>query len=181
MIARLPILPRLGATYVKLGFCGSSSAKRAGLLLEVAVAAAREHPLNPRVIAVAYADSASAEGPSAESLGAAAASTGAAGLLIDTYAKNGRTLLDYVEPECLAALVQKARSAGLMTALAGGLGPGDLGVLGKAAPDIVGFRGAACDSGRSGRVRAARVKLLRHAMFGSDSRFDQEPVVSRPT
>ena len=177
LIARLPLLQRRSATYVKLGFAGSSSA-RAGLLLQAAVSAAREHPLNPRVIAVAYGDSDCAESPSPDALAAVASRAGAAGLLIDTYRKDGRTLLDLMVPRRLAVLTQEVRSAGLTTAVAGALGPDDLPRLREAAPAIVGFRGAACDGGRSGRITATRVRLLRRAMLDSGSGFVQEAILT---
>jgi uncharacterized protein (UPF0264 family) len=179
LIARLPLLQRRSATYVKLGFAGVSSSARAGLLLQAAVSAAREHPLNPRVIAVAYGDSDCAESPSPDALAAVASRAGAAGLLIDTYRKDGRTLLGLMVPRRLAVLIQEVRSAGLTTAVAGALGPDDLPRLREAAPDIVGFRGAACDGGRSGRVSEDRVRLLRRAMLDSDSGFVQEAILPR--
>ena len=173
VIGRLPVLQRRSATYLKLGFARVSSSERAGLLLQAAVAAARDHPLNPRVIAVAYADWDYAESPSPDALAAAASRASAAGLLIDTYRKDGRTLLDLMVPRRLAALIQEARSAGLTTAVAGALGPGQLSDLREIAPDIVGFRGAACEGGRSGRVTENRVRLLRRAMGDSNSEFVQ--------
>jgi (5-formylfuran-3-yl)methyl phosphate synthase len=82
-------------------------------------------------------------------------------------------------PRRLAVLIQEVRSAGLTTAVAGALGPDDLPRLREAAPDIVGFRGAACDGGRSGRVTEARVRLLRREMLDSDSGFVQEAILPR--
>ena len=177
VIGRLPLLQRRSATYLKLGFAGISSTERAGLLLQAAVAAAREHPLKPRVIAVAYADWDCAESPSPDALAAVASRAGAAGLLIDTYRKDGRTLLDLMMPDRLAVLIQEARAAGLTTAVAGALGPDHLSDLRAVAPDVVGFRGAACDGGRFGRVTENRVRLLRHAMLHHDSGFVQETVL----
>ncbi|HZN96354.1 MAG TPA: (5-formylfuran-3-yl)methyl phosphate synthase, partial [Gemmatimonadales bacterium] len=160
-----------------LGFAGVSSSERAGLLLHAAVAAAREHPLNPRVIAVAYADWDCAKSPSPDALAAVASRAGAAGLLIDTYRKDGRTLLDLMVPRGLAVLIQKARAIGLTTAVAGALGPDRLSDLREAAPDIVGFRGAACEGGRSGRVTENRVRLLRRAMWDSNSGCVQQAIL----
>jgi (5-formylfuran-3-yl)methyl phosphate synthase len=179
VIGRLPQAQRRSATYLKLGFAGVSLSERAGLLLQAAVAAAREHPLNPRVIAVAYADWDCAESPSPDALAAVASRTGAAGLLIDTYRKDGRTLLDLTVPRRLAVLIQEARAAGLTTAVAGALGPDHLSDLREAAPDIVGFRGAACEGGRFGRVTENRVRLLRRALLRSASGFVQEAILPR--
>jgi (5-formylfuran-3-yl)methyl phosphate synthase len=179
LIGRLPLLSRRSATYLKLGFARVRSSTRAGVLLQAAVSATRGHPLNPRVIAVAYGDSDCAESPSPDALAGAASRAGAAGLLIDTYNKDGRTLLDLMVPGRLALLIQEVRSAGLTTAVAGALGPDDLPGLREAAPDIVGFRGAACEGGRSGRVTEERVRLLRRALLDHDSGFLQEVVLPR--
>jgi uncharacterized protein (UPF0264 family) len=177
MIGRLPLLQRRSATYLKLGFAGLSSSERAGLLLRAAVAAAREHPLNPRVIAVAYADWDCAESPSPDALAAVASRAGAAGLLIDTYRKDGRTLLDLMMPDRLAVLIQEVRSAGLITAVAGALGPDDVPSLREAAPDIIGFRGAACEGGRSGRVTEDRVRRLRRVLLDKAAGFVQQAIL----
>lgn len=177
LIGRLPLVQRWSATYLKLGFAGISSSARAGLLLQAAVSAASENPLNPRVIAVAYGDSDRAESLSPHALAAVASKAGAAGLLIDTYSKDGGTLLDLMEPGRLALLIQEARKAGLTTAVAGALGPDHLPDLREAAPDIVGFRGAACEGGRAGRVTEDRVRLLRRALLGNRSGFVQEAIL----
>jgi uncharacterized protein (UPF0264 family) len=175
-VGRLPQLRRAGATYVKLGFAGTTSPEFVGHLLRAAISAAGEHPLNPRVIAVAYADWNSAESLAPGLLGSVTAEVGAAGLLIDTYVKDGRTLLDLVQLGDLAALVAQARSAGLITALAGALGAEDLPALRQTAPDIVGFRGAACQGGRGGGISLSRVQLLRQAVLAPGSGFVQEDV-----
>jgi uncharacterized protein (UPF0264 family) len=173
-IARLPQLHRSGATYVKLGFAGIRSPRLARNLLRAAVSTAGEHPLKPRVIAVAYADWDSAESLAPGLLAPAAANAGAAGLLIDTYVKDGRTLLHLLPLRPLADLVAQARSAGLIAALAGSLEAGDLPAVRQTAPDIVGFRGAACVGSRAGAVSLRRVQLLRLAMLEPDSGFVQE-------
>jgi (5-formylfuran-3-yl)methyl phosphate synthase len=177
LISRLPLVQRRSATYLKLGFAGISSSARAGRLLQAAVSAASENPLNPRVVAVAYGDWDSVESPSPDALALVGSKAGAAGLLIDTYRKDGRRLLDLLAPGRLPFLLQEVRTAGLTTAVAGGLGPDDLPDLREAAPDIVGFRGAACEGGRSGRVTEARVRLLRRALLDHDSGSVQEAIL----
>jgi uncharacterized protein (UPF0264 family) len=176
-ISRLPLVQRRSATYLKLGFAGIRSTTRARRVLQAAVSAARQSPLRPQVIAVAYGDWDSVDSPPPGALAAAASSAGAAGLLVDTYSKDGRALLEQIAPGCLALLIQEIRTAGLSSAVAGGLALDDLPHLREVAPDIVGFRGAACDGGRSGRVAEDRVRLLRRALLDPDSEFVQAVVL----
>ena len=71
-----------------------------------------------------------------------------------------------VEPRALAAWVTDAHDAGLLVALAGKLTADDLTFVRDTGADIAGVRGAACDGGRTGRVTADRVRLLRTYVSG---------------
>jgi len=110
------------------------------------------------VVAVGYADA--TDGISRDALIDIAAEAGARGVLLDTAEKTGPGLRRLVDQRALGAWVTRARSAGLLVALAGRLSAEDLPFVIAAAPDIVGVRGAACDGGRAGRVSAARVRQL---------------------
>lgn len=180
IITRLPAFARQSTTYVKLGFAGVPSPERVGSLLEAALALAREHPLQPRVIAVAYADAGQAESADPESMARVAARSGVAGFLVDTYRKDGRNLLAWMEPRRISALLARGRNAGLITAVAGSLQAEDLPALTLAGPDIVGFRGAACTGGREGRVSQTRVRQLRRAVDQANSEFLQEAFLLLP-
>ena len=131
----------------------------------------------PRIIAVAYADSRSAGCADPEVVWDAAADAGAAGVLIDTSSKGRGQLFDWIEAERLRNLVAKARQAGLLTAVAGGLGPEQIPAVSRLDPDVVGFRGALCPSGREGEVSRARVRrvktLVMQASGLSQDRIDR--------
>jgi uncharacterized protein (UPF0264 family) len=73
--------------------------------------------------------------------------------------------------------VGSARALGLMTALAGALGPADLERACRLGVDLVGVRGTACDGGRRGKVSAARVRALRSALGLSEP---ASPALARP-
>jgi uncharacterized protein (UPF0264 family) len=81
-------------------------------------------------------------------------------VLIDTFMKDGSTLLDWSSPDELVDLVQTTRDAGVRIALAGALGPAEIERLRGAGPDWFAVRGAACAGGRGGRIEAARVRAL---------------------
>jgi uncharacterized protein (UPF0264 family) len=169
-IAALGVVPRLTPMFLKLGFSGVRRPREIRALLEIACTAAREMGSpSPRVIAVAYADSENAGCADPGTIWDAAGRAGVAGVLLDTWSKGRRQLFDWIDPHRVRDLVNQARSAGLLTALAGGLGPQQLPAVCRIDPDIVGFRGAICQGGRDGKVNGARVRRLRAQLEVSGS------------
>jgi len=63
----------------------------------------------------------------------------------------------------LTSWVRHAHEAGLTAAVAGRLSVDDLKWARDCGADIVGVRGAACETGRTSRVVAEKVRLLRAA------------------
>ena len=147
--------PGSAARWVKL-------ATRRPDTVTAAVAALALHPASPRLVLAAFADRTPV--PELDAMARLAASAGAAGVLLDTSAKDGRDLFHYLGAEAVAAWVLLARGLGLVTAIAGSLGPDRLDEARHAAPDLIGVRGAACEGGRNGTVSAARVSALRAAL-----------------
>lgn len=148
-----------GATYVKVGLWGVSTADDAVVLLQ----AVRDAVPGAVVVAAAYADAARvAHSPLApELLPRVAHATGAELCLVDTAVKDGRGLLEWLSPETLASLVAEAHAAGLEVALAGALSADHLPVVRDTGADIAGVRSAACGDGRrSGPLDATRVRAL---------------------
>jgi (5-formylfuran-3-yl)methyl phosphate synthase len=163
-ILSLPLKRRVAPLYLKLGFAGVRSEDRIGSLIAAAVAASNETGAMPRVVAVAYADADRARTVAPMVISDLAARAGGSAVLLDTYSKDGRGLLHWIERPALERWVTETRSAGLMTALAGGLGLDDIERIAAARPDVVGVRGAACETGRQGVVSAVRVRLLRRRL-----------------
>jgi (5-formylfuran-3-yl)methyl phosphate synthase len=157
---------RVGPLYLKLGFAGTSAPDRIESMITTAVTASRQQPAAPVVVVVAYADSARAETVRADTIIHIAAQCGAAGVLLDTQVKDGRGLFRWMDVPAVQRWVERGRSAGLLTAVAGGLQLDDIGLVSAANPDVVGFRGAACDCGRNGTVNLDRVRALRHSLAG---------------
>lgn len=161
---RLTLQPRTGAIFLKLGFAGVPDAESVVALLTAVARRAAELGPSVSVVAAAYADHRRAGSPSADALVDAAIAAGAAGVLIDTWSKEGRSLLDHVAAEDLREWVVRARAGGLLAAVAGSLGPETLPTLMAVEPDIVGVRGAACRGGRAGTLDPARVRHLRNVL-----------------
>tara|TARA_R110002111_G_scaffold261492_1_gene334521 strand:- start:34347 stop:35147 length:801 start_codon:yes stop_codon:yes gene_type:complete len=95
-------------------------------------------------IAVAYADWKQAKAISPQKVLAAAIESQCAGLLIDTYSKQGQSLLDLLSLDELKALIEQAQSHNLKIALAGSINNENMVSLSEVSPDIIGIRGAAC-------------------------------------
>ena len=147
---------------MKVGFAGIDCAGRVAALIAAAVRGATAgSDGSAAVVAVAYADADRVASLAPAVLVEVAARAGAAGVLLDTADKLGPGLRELVEPRALAAWVAEAHEAGLLVALAGKLTADDLTFVRDAGADIAGVRGAACDGGRTGRVTADRVRLLR--------------------
>lgn len=152
---------RAGARLVKIGFAGIPSGGRVTWLLAAARSGAAGHA---GVIATAYADADRAASLDPFAMIDAAAAAGVAGVLLDTADKQGPGLPGLMAPATLSSWVRAAREARLLVALAGKLTADDFGVASEIGADIVGVRGAACDSGRTGKIVAARVRALRSAV-----------------
>jgi len=169
--AALAPAPRAGGGFVKLGFAGVPTPDLVEGLLAAVIALV---PGDIGVVAVAYADHSLALAATPSDVTRAAASAGARGVLLDTWAKEGPTLLERLSSAQLRDWVDAGRQAGLLTAVAGGLEARTFPSAMAAGPDILGVRGAACDRGRGGQVSRARVAGLRsviatHARVAGES------------
>ncbi|MEQ8856806.1 (5-formylfuran-3-yl)methyl phosphate synthase [Gimesia sp.] len=163
-----PTMPRIPSAmkYLKLGLSETRTIPDwKSCWREVTERIETEHQRQFDWIAVAYADWEQASAaPPLEVLSAAIESR-CAGLLIDTFHKQGLGLTDLLSLELLDELIQRAHRHGLKVALAGSIRPGDLETLSPLQPDIVGIRGAACTGNRrtssieSSAVRDFRMQL----------------------
>jgi uncharacterized protein (UPF0264 family) len=152
-----------GAALVKVGCAGITSPSRVQALIRAAVVGARKGSDGTGgVVAVAYADADRVSGLDASAFIDAAARAGATGVLLDTADKDGPGLRGLIAPAALATWVTAAHDAGLLVALAGKLSADDLAFVRDAGADIAGVRGAACEGGRTGRVSADKVRVLRN-------------------
>jgi (5-formylfuran-3-yl)methyl phosphate synthase len=154
---------RAAETFVKLGLAGVTSPGRVASLLTEAVKLTGGTPW-VRVIPVAYADHARAGSLPPVEVAGIASEAGAAGVLLDTFTKDGGDLLSWLSPPELVSWVEQVRSRRLLAGLAGSLQGPSFEAACSAQPDVVGVRGAACLGGRSGRVDRDSVRALRELM-----------------
>jgi len=119
----------------------------------------------PGWVAAAYADASRADAPEVEEVVAAAKMGACRVLLIDTWQKDGSTLLDWLSLERLQRISDDCLSAGVLLALAGRVQLGQVGALLRVRPAIVAVRGAVCEGGdRAGRISASRIAEFRAAL-----------------
>jgi (5-formylfuran-3-yl)methyl phosphate synthase len=120
-------------------------------------------------VAVAYADVEAAESPPIDAVVAAAAETGCAGLLIDTYDKSGGRLLEHLGREQLSEISRHVHNQGLFFAVAGRLRASDLANLCNVGADIIAVRSAACtNDNRQTAVDRSRIAALRQQIHALD-------------
>jgi len=95
-------------------------------------------------VAVIYADHSAAESPLPDEIVDYAISNSLSGVLIDTYEKNGLSLLDHLHLEQIERITRRCHEKGLFLALAGSLKREQITQLAPIAADIIAVRGAVC-------------------------------------
>ena len=129
--------------------------------LETVLRRVAEQQPHTRVVAVAYADWQRARAPTPEEIAAFAIEHCVGAFLIDTWQKDGSTLLDWLPLETLAHLHQRCRAADVPIALAGSLGPAEIQKLLPLRPDWFAVRGAVCQQRqREGMIDEDKVRQL---------------------
>jgi uncharacterized protein (UPF0264 family) len=114
-----------------------------------------------RVVLTAYADWRRASSPALADVAHFAIATRTSVLLIDTWQKDGTTLLDWVSVSDLDELVRTAHGGQVQVALGGSLGVREIEKLATVRPEWFAVRGAACAlHRRQDELDALRVQRL---------------------
>lgn len=144
-------------TFVKWGLAGYAGRGDAAWRSELWLASRglRERQPTCRAVAVAYADCRHARAPAPDEICGFAIENELGAFLIDTWQKDGSTLLDCLTLTEIERLRERCRAAGLPMALAGSLGPAEIQTLLPLRPDWFAVRGAVCQ----GRQREARIDV----------------------
>ncbi len=140
----------LGVDYVKVGLETNSYSEALRIASEVVRAASRGGSAS--VVLVGYADYKLINSIEPLSIIDLASEAGAEYVMIDTRLKNGVDTIKHLGLSYLRGFVEKAREAGVKTAVAGGLRIEHAEILAKLGFDVVGFRTALCVGGRLGRL-----------------------------
>jgi uncharacterized protein (UPF0264 family) len=153
--------PPSGLAFVKWGLSGCL--KHARWQDELAAAFDHVRRLRPGClpVAVAYADWQPAESPPPAEVCAFACAYRTAAFLVDTWRKDGRTLLDWLSVVEVGQLRERCRAAGVRVALAGSLDRVQIGRLRAVDPDWFAVRGAVCrEACRTSIIDVERVRAL---------------------
>jgi len=124
----------------------------------------RETHAEAKWIAVAYVDHPETA-PSIQETIQFAIEEGCAGVLLDTFNKDDRSLTSYLSMVEIEATIETVQSAGLEVALAGSLNLEDVQQLSQTSADILAVRSLACDgTKRNGTISSAAIKEIRSRM-----------------
>ncbi len=125
----------------------------------------RQLPVGMEMVAVAYADWERARSVPPVELVKFAKRFRFKAFLLDTWGKDGRTLLDFMSPGQVAELVQSLRRVSITVAIGGSLRPEHVKQLQVAAPDYYAVRSSVCAAGkRAGLIDETRVRKWKDAI-----------------
>lgn len=146
-----------GLSYIKWGLAGCESEGdwRHRLLSAKRFVEHTAFSCQPTCVAVAYADHQRASAPTPVAVVDFASANGWQVLLVDTWRKDGTTLLDWLSLGELASLRRQCRASEIRIALAGSLGVEEIEQLRRLEPDWFAVRGAACREGQRTRAVCA--------------------------
>jgi len=148
--------------YVKWGLAGYSPSPGWG---EDLLDTRRELPVGMEMVAVAYADWERAKSVPPGELAKFAKRFRFRAFLLDTFGKDGKTLLDFVKPAAVGELVESLRRVGVKVALGGALRPEQVKPLRGVNPDWYAVRTSACAGGkRDGVIDPSRVRKWKDAI-----------------
>lgn len=146
----LPLSPSLA--YVKWGLADRRADWQR--LLSAAMRCLTQCLPHCRIVAVAYADWRQAHAPPPEEVCSFAIENAMGALLLDTWRKDGSTLLDWLSLEAIERLRECCRSGKVPMALAGSLGVAEITTLLPLCPEWFAVRGGVCQ----GRQREATIE-----------------------
>ena len=148
--------------YVKWGLAGYPPTPGWG---EDLLDTRRELPVGMEMVAVAYADWERAKSVPPGEMVKFAKRFRFRAFLLDTFCKDGKTLLDVVKPAVVGELVESLRRVGVKVALGGSLRPEHVKQLKGVSPDWYAVRTSACAAGkRDGVIDTSRVKKWKDAI-----------------
>src|SRR5262245_47085754 len=149
----------LELAFAKWGLAGCAGGDWQSELVTAARQLSETHP-KCAPVAVAYADWRRADAPTPAAILAFAREFRFAALLVDTWRKDGTTLLDWMDRAFICRFCDRCRNAGLRVGLAGSLGAPEMEMLLDARPNWFAVRGAVCRGGRGGRIDPRKVRRL---------------------
>ena len=150
--------------YVKWGLAGYAATPGWG---EDLLDTRRELPIATEMVAVAYADWERAKSVPPAEVAKFAKRFRFKAFLLDTWGKDGKTLLDFMTAKEIATLVDGLRRVYTTVCVGGSLRPEQIKQLKGVTPDYFAVRTSACAAGkRDGVIDATRVKKWKELLAG---------------
>ena len=157
---------KCGVDYIKAGLFGTKNYKEALHMMSAIVKSARM--VNEKIIVVAagYADYRRFDGIPYKVIVRVAKNSGADVVMVDTALKDGKNLMDGMNPHEIKDFIDIAHDNGLKVALAGSVKMENLELLSQLNSDIVGVRGVVCENGdRKTQLSKIKIKeFMKHMM-----------------
>jgi uncharacterized protein (UPF0264 family) len=164
-----------GLSFVKWGLAGCRNRDWRKELAKAGALAQQSYP-GLHKVAVAYVDSKRAESPPVNEVLDFAEKNDWHVVLLDTFVKDGLTLLDWLSSREICGIKNFCRNAGIKLALAGSLNLEQLISLRPFRPDWFAVRSAACMRGlRVGHVDVAAVRRLVNCLHSPLSNVESLP------
>lgn len=150
--------------YVKWGLAGYAHTPGWG---EDLLDTRRDLPIGTEMVMVAYADWERAKSIPPAEVAKFAKRFRFKAFLLDTFGKDGKTLLDFMKPSEIAELVDGLKRVYTTVAVGGSLRPEQLKQMKGVVPDYFAVRSSACAAGqRTGTIDATRVQRWKELLAG---------------
>lgn len=153
-----------GADYIKVGLLKIRSREEAADMLGNIARSIKEFDEGKKLVAAAYSDSARVGSIPPMELPEVAWECGADIVMVDTAVKDGMTTFEFMTESQIAEFISAGHDLGMEVAIAGTIKFGDLELLKRVGPDIIGVRGAVCGGDRSGEIKEELVRRMKAAL-----------------
>jgi len=150
-----------GADYIKVGLLKIRDRDEAAEMLRPLVRSVKEFDANKRLVAAAYSDASRVGSISPMELPEVAAECGADVVMVDTAIKDGKSTFEFMTESEISDFIALGHDLGMEVAIAGTIKFGDLALLKRVDPEIIGVRGAVCGGDRAGEIKEELVRRMK--------------------
>ena len=150
-----------GADYIKVGLLKIRDRDEAAEMLRPLVRSVKEFDDKKKLVAAAYSDASRVGSISPMDLPEVAAECGADVVMVDTAIKDGRTTFEFMTESEISDFIALGHDLGMEVAIAGTIKFGDLALLKRVGPEIIGVRGAVCGGDRAGEIKEELVRRMK--------------------
>ena len=150
-----------GADYIKVGLLKIRDRDEAAEMLRPLVRSVKEFDANKRLVAAAYSDASRVGSISPMDLPEVAAECGADVVMVDTAIKDGKSTFEFMTESEISDFIALGHDLGMEVAIAGTIKFGDLALLKRVDPEIIGVRGAVCGGDRTGEIKEELVRRMK--------------------